>query len=660
MKKNYLFLILLLTTYIGVSQTTVQFVSASGSVLEDAVTYNLELSILNTDALIDTTLEVTLFSGDPTSINNYATQTVTFFAGEPQNESIILTITDNLLGGLDEVLTFTIANVTGGTAATVGGIATFQLTILDDDAENYTYDGTNWSPSAPTGASIIDDLTISAGEVTFSTDITANTVTVAPGASLTIDTGATLTTNAPEGLTLQSASNSFSSLILDGSISGNTKYERYSNSSTNGNDLIAPPLTGETWTNFLTNNQSKLLNDGDAVTPAYSFGPFDKIANPAQYVNYNALTGVALINGKGYRSATGTGVNLTFTGTVPTAPVMAPIINFGVGYEQWNLIGNPFPSYISLQAFLTQNSSVLSTTETGIYGYNGTDFTIYNQAYADANTGALITPGQGFHVATTSTVSVDVTFTDAMRSTGSSDDYIAGRTNTTPISYVKLNMNSASKTTAAEFYFTANASQGLDKGYDAAMFGNTPAEFSMYSHLVQNNQGLPFTVQSLGDNDLTDVTVALGVHANQGEQITFSISNSTLPETIQVYLEDNATNTFTLLNTGDYIITPNETLSGTGRFFLRYTDSALNSENNELNGLNVFAQAQTKTIEVRGVLAHKTTCTVYDIQGRAIKTATLNTNTNTQSISTNNLSSGVYIIKLANSTQQKTQKVIIK
>jgi len=660
MKKNYLFLILLLTTYIGFSQTTVQFVSASGSVLEDAVTYNLELSILNTDALIDTTLDVTLFSGDPTSINNYAIQTVTFNAGETQNQSIILTITDNLLGGLDEVLTFTIANVSGGTAASVGGIATFQLTILDDDAENYTYNGSSWSPSTPTQSSIIDDLTISAGEVTFNTDITANTVTVAPGASLTIDTGATLTTNAPEGLTLQSASNSFSSLILDGSISGNTKYERYSNSNTNGNDLIAPPLTGETWTNFLTNNQSKLLNDGDAITPAYSFGPFDKIANPAQYVNYNALTGVALINGKGYRSATGTGVNLTFTGTVPTAPVMAPIINFGVGYEQWNLIGNPFPSYISLQAFLTQNSSVLSTTETGIYGYNGTDFTIYNQAYADANTEALIAPGQGFHVATTSTVSVDVTFTDAMRSTGSSDDYIAGRTNTTPISYVKLNMNSASKATAAEFYFTANASQGLDKGYDAAMFGSTPAEFSMYSHLVQNNQGLPFTVQSLGDNDLTDVTVALGVHAIQGEQITFSISNSTLPETIKVYLEDNATNTFTLLNTGDYTITPNETLNGTGRFFLRYTDSALNNENNELNGLSIFAQAQTKTIQVRGLLANQTSCTVYDIQGRAIKTATLNTSTTTQAISTQNFSTGVYIVKLANSTQQKTQKVIIK
>lgn len=518
----------------------------------------------------------------------------------------------------------------------------------------YTYNGTDWLPSEPTGnATDIDDIIITSGDVTFNNDISANTITINPGASLTINTGTTVNTTI--GLTLQSTATSFASVIVDGTLTGTVNYQRFVNATANGNDLIAPPFVGQTWADFLTNNQSVLLSSGST----YGFAPFDKTAIPAQYVNYTEATVSALVNGLGYRTATAAGETLTFTGTVATAPVAAPITTSGAGYEQWNLIGNPFPSYITLSEFLAENNAKFATEEAGIYGYNGSDFTVYNLAYAQANPGTQIAPGQGFYVAA-ATVAETVTFTNTMRTTGTDDDFINGRTNNTSISYLQLQLSTASNATATEFYFTANASQGLDHGYDAARFGNTIPEFALYSHLVQDNQGRAMLVQSLSDNDLTNVTVALGVNANQGEQITFSINESTLPQTVQVYLEDNVTNTFTLLNTGDYTITPSESVNGTGRFFLRYADSALNTSQNELNSLNVFAQAETKTIEIRGLLAHKTTCTLYDIQGRAIKTVSLNTNTNTQAIATNNLSTGVYIVKLTNSTQQKTQKVIIK
>ncbi len=518
----------------------------------------------------------------------------------------------------------------------------------------YTYNGTEWQPSTPIGnATDIDDIIITSGDVTFNNDITANTITVNPGASLTIN--ASTTTNTTTGLTLQSTATSFASVIVDGTLTGTVNYQRFVNATANGNDLIAPPLVGQTWADFLTNNQSVLLSSGTT----YGFAPFDKTAIPAQYVNYTDATVSALVNGLGYRTATAAGETLTFTGTVATAPVVAPITTSGAGYEQWNLIGNPFPSYITLSEFLAENNAKFATEEAGVYGYNGSDFTVYNLAYAQANPGTRIAPGQGFYVAA-ATVAETVTFTNAMRAIGTEDDFINGRTNNTSISHLQLQLNTASNSTATEFYFTANASQGLDHGYDAARFGNTIPEFALYSHLVQDNQGRAMLVQSLSDNDLTNVTIALGVNANQGEQMTFSINASTIPETVQVYLEDNVTNTFTLLNTGDYTITPNETINGTGRFFLRYADSALNTVENELNGINVFAKSDTKTIEIRGLLAHKTTCTLYDIQGRAIKTETLNTNTNAQAITTNNLSAGVYIVKLTNNTQQKTQKVIIK
>ena len=60
--------------------------------------------------------------------------------------------------------------------------------------------------------------------------------------------------------------------------------------------------------------------------------------------------------------------------------------------------------------------------------------------------------------------------------------------------------------------------------------------------------------------------IPLGVHTHQGEQITFSISATTLPNTFEVYMKDNGAHTHTLLNSDDYSISPISDLNGTGRF----------------------------------------------------------------------------------------------
>lgn len=60
------------------------------------------------------------------------------------------------------------------------------------------------------------------------------------------------------------------------------------------------------------------------------------------------------------------------------------------------------------------------------------------------------------------------------------------------------------------------------------------------------------------------------LHANQGEQITFNISESTLPSTAEVYLEDNVPHTHTLLNSNAYSITPSSDLNGTSRFLVEH------------------------------------------------------------------------------------------
>ena len=117
----------------GAPNTQVQFASSSGSVAEDGGAFDLTLSILNEDASTATSVDVALTSGDAADIGNYTTQTLTFPAGSAADETVTLSITDNMMDEADKNLTFTLQNISGGNNAQIGTQNTFDLTIVDDD-----------------------------------------------------------------------------------------------------------------------------------------------------------------------------------------------------------------------------------------------------------------------------------------------------------------------------------------------------------------------------------------------------------------------------------------------------------------------------------------------------------------------------------------------
>lgn len=283
---------------------------------------------------------------------------------------------------------------------------------------------------------------------------------------------------------------------------------------------------------------------------------------------------------------------------------------------------------------------------------------MYNLSNTTAST--LITPGQGFFVSAdaTNTPLYNLEFTPTMRSTGISDDFIPNRN--AQLVYLKLNASTNNKSYRTEFYFNSNVSLGMDFGYDAKIWGANAPNFALYSHLVEDNNGLPKALQALNVTDLSNVSIPLGVNANQGEQLTFSILESTLPATVDVYLDDTIANTSTLLNNSDSVLTPNTNLSGTGCFFLRYTEDALSKSEDDFSTIQIYATKTPRTVFINGMLPNNTKAKIFDLQGRLILNAQLNSNNTSNQIDVSDFSSGVYIVKLGNGLQQKSQKVIIK
>jgi hypothetical protein len=530
------------------------------------------------------------------------------------------------------------------------------------EKRTFTYNNT-WSPIDPNGLSFAEDaINVTSGDVTFSSSNTYfNTLTINPGASVTVAVGASITGNS--ATTLNSTSSAFSSLLVKGNINGVVNYNRYTaliGSAVGGtNDLISAPVVDQTFGSFATANTNLA-----ASNTLRAFAPYN--TTNGAYENYDITTNAntLLTAGKGYRAATTDGSTLKFTGTVRTDQIAVLISDAG---DAWNLIGNPYPSYLNFASFFNENNRNQLNSDSGyqaVYGYNGNtsnSWTIWNLAtIADPAVTELIAPGQAFFVKAKTTGGT-ITFTPAMQTTGNADDFILGKQTNTAVALAKIRLSSETASTTTDVYFIEGATKGLDIGYDAADYLNGEASFSIFTHLAANNTGVAMGIQTLSYSDFNDVVIPLGINADESV-VTISIDErkTTLPDHINVYLEDGVKQTITLLNNTNYTFTNTTNLKGTGRFFLRYSSKSLTADTHSFDDVQIYNKTAPKEIIIKGLLKANTKVSLYDTQGRLVLQKSLNNTSSTNTIDITNLSVGVYLVKVHNESQTKTQKLFIR
>ncbi|MCO4822851.1 MAG: ASPIC/UnbV domain-containing protein, partial [Flavobacteriaceae bacterium] len=553
------------------------------------------------------------------------------------------------------------------------------LVITEDPVKAYIFNDNVWLPSDPNNESSYNDtIIVEAGAAEISSNTISEVVIIEAGAALTVDPSVTLSA---ETLTLKSTSQLYSSLIVHGSFTGTINYERHVNingsGETGSNDLISSPVLGESFEDFVSNNPNLFSNPSN--TTEKLFGPFDKTTGSylTWDINVPAEAAEILAPGVGYRAASSDNDTFTFTGTVNNDVVSHNIINSGATGAQWNLVGNPYPSYLNVQAFLNHevspgitNLDLMNTDTAAIYGYDGSaqdGWTIYNLATTTPS--SLIAPGQGFFVSANPTNAplYDLEFTPAMRTTGASDDFIlgdtfiAGKSQDEALSVVsELSLSNNTKSYSTRIYFIEGTTRGLDKGFDASVYGGVADDFLIFTHLVEDHQGLDFAIQALPYIDFNDVVIPLGVKAQEGTSLTISIGeNSTLSNNVNVYLEDTLLNTLTLLNDSDYVFTPTIDLVGTGRFFLRYSNETLSAPVFGIDDILIYSNNARSEIIIKGQLSEYNNVNIYDIHGRLVNNKTLDSSNLINTVNVNTLSSGIYIVQLSNGSAIKTQKIII-
>jgi hypothetical protein len=351
--------------------------------------------------------------------------------------------------------------------------------------------------------------------------------------------------------------------------------------------------------------------------------------------------------------------------------------------DNWNLIGNPYPSAINAINFLTHtnNGNISGSvylwthgTDIGagntdpfyddyVYNYNVADYVAYNSSGASTPTGfnGNIGAGQGFFVLMTdaATTNETVTFDNTMRSSAYANDQFYRTSNPSDMDGSAANriwldyVNPSGQTSTALVAYIDGATNDEDRMYDApTTTGNGLDLYSLIdeeAYLIQGRQ-LPFDVNDqvpIGLNITESGIQTLAINTLQG---LFDDSNQ------DIFIEDLLNDTIHNIKESPYSFT-SESGFINDRFILRFNNTTLGLDDfDTLSGISVFEDNDKITINSDyNTIA---SIEVYDVLGRALFfNKTINSNRfSVKSISPNNATL-LLKIKLTDG-KQKIAKII--
>ena len=510
-------------------------------------------------------------------------------------------------------ITYNVSDSDGNQATEVTRIVTVFTSMWNGSVNNDWDTAANWSSNSVPGptASVRIPKTGITNFPTASNAVTLNAVTIESGASL----------------------------IAESTFSGSLTYKRKLHLA---NDwiFISSPVLG--W------NIEDVLSNTDLQTGSGTNLGLSVYNNSIPGWEYFSTTSSGIMgSGEGFAVLVSSG-DVFFTGTMPVGPIDKSLTQ---GIDGWNLIGNPYPSYLAINNsanatnFLDANSSNISSNYSGIYLWDvanqNSSIKVVNQATDSYD----MAPGQGFFVNVNSDGN-SVSFTKEMQSHQTTEIFYR-TTEPTPTIVLELENNGDVKTTTIKYFDTTTA--GLDIGYDAGAFNaGGESDFKLNTHLLEDSEGIDFMLQCLSTNEYETSVVPVALKAEAGFEILFSVETSNLPEGIKVFLEDKTTNTYTRLDevNSEYMVTLTEAENGIGRFYLHTKSSVLNTNDIHLNTISIYKK-NSSTIRIVGLGESTTNFKLFNVLGVLVKNITF-TADRVLDIGIPRLPAGIYIVQLEN------------
>ena len=492
-----------------------------------------------------------------------------------------------------------------------------------------------------TGGTAGSGITVNGDVKAAQVRLSATDLTVSTTGSLTVTgSGDNAISNGGTGkFIVQTSQSNSGSIVATGDTSGYTLDFVRTLDSDNEITFLGIPVTDESIQdlidngNLRTKNGKSFLGYFDNSSGTYSY--YDSSGNTGNLGSGTNSGGKSLSAGTGFIiSPDGTGSkNITISGTTTSQSTANTFTVYRASgtYGAYQLVGNPFPSYVALNAnadgtaannFLQTNETIIDDSYEQIWAWDGSQWNTYNLT---ENTVKHIAPGEGFFIRLTSTLGTDtagsVIFNESMQKNGSFRNFNASASNGSQMNNkavvrIKVTDLETNQSDKVKLYFSDNSTKGLDKGYDGGKFFIKNSAY-MYTRLLEGDQGVDMGIQALPYSDLKDVIIPLGVET-ESSSIEFSFIERDLSDLYNIFLEDRLNNTIVKFDNKLKIDLENK-VNGHNRFFLHFTDGLIPELPTD-NDLRIFKNSSSN-LSIIGNPNQRYKAKIFDYSGRLVKEA---------------------------------------
>ncbi|WP_219928742.1 YDG domain-containing protein [Flavobacterium pallidum] len=477
-----------------------------------------------------------------------------------------------------------------------------------------TWNGNSWSNGAPDG----DTFAIIDGDFTSATDgnngLAVKTLTIDSG-NVIISSGESLTLT--DDLSINSGTLQFE----------NNANMMQLNSAAVNNGIITVKRTAnirrQDYVYWSSPVDDMLLHDVSPATLPNRFYVMDETNNNFASVDATATTMVAA---KGYMvrapdnyTTTPQDYTATFEGTPHNGTIAIPVTKNNQGY---NMIGNPYPSAINANTFLTANptlGTIYFWTHYNQAAASGANYATFNGTGAASGSGSavpngFIQVGQGFVVQLPSAATTSVTFNNGMRVDNHANQFFRS-SNDTANGRLWLNLNNANgeKLNQMLVGYVADATDAVDVNFDGkAIEAGKPGIYSLLDATAYTIQGksLPFA-----DTDVVPLSMQAVTDGNY--TISLDHTDGFFADDQDIFIKDNYTGTYHNIKNGDYTFTATAG-NYTNRFEVVYQSAPLGVEQPTLDANSVVIYKQNGQLVVNTGAVTMDDVKIFDIRGRLL------------------------------------------
>ena len=517
-----------------------------------------------------------------------------------------------------------------------------------------TWNGTVWSNGAP----ISTTTAIISGNYNVSANINACSLVVNNNAVVTIPSGFNVTLNG--AITVNSGSftlNDNANLIQLSNVANS------GNITVNRNSAALLRLDYTLWSSPVINDSLNL----QAFSPATSTNRFYNYSTSTNL--YTAIVSPSTTKfalGQGYlirmpndaSSTVRTSYPGVFTGVPNNGNIPITMTNEGLG-KGFNLVGNPYPSAISIAQFVADNAANITGT---LYYWRKTNNSaspsyctwtagtfISNGESQVVDPNGIITSGQGFFVEALNSATT-VVFNNGQRTTNVTNQFY--KTKVVERNTIWLNAtNSTGAFSQMAVGYISNATLGIDE-FDGKYYNDgTIALNSLIDNTDYAIQGRPLPFDGADE-------VPLSFKATNAGDYTIAIDhlNGLFATSQDIILKDNDNGTETNLKSNSYTFTAQSGTTNT-RFSLKYQKTlGITTTTFNENSIVLFKKDEKIFIKSDGLTIDNVQ--LFDMGGRLLLEKT-KVNSNETSIESSKYVGQVLIVKIASGDKAVVSKKIV-